>query len=193
MRQERRPQCHRSIPACAGEPWYKVFRGYRREVYPRVCGGTLPSPAILHLPFRVYPRVCGGTRTTPRPFVATDGLSPRVRGNPASTFPTDRAHRSIPACAGEPFRQCQAPRRGAVYPRVCGGTGRSSQSGRDAGGLSPRVRGNRLARAFPAQGLRSIPACAGEPESDFAWDGLHKVYPRVCGGTILATSFITLG
>ena len=70
-----------SIPACAGEP--KRGRGCRRRrwVYPRVCGGT-------------------ASRILRRPELG--GLSPRVRGNPATALTTSPLPRSIPACAGEP-------------------------------------------------------------------------------------------
>ena len=34
-------ECRRSIPACAGEPEGGPVRRRRRQVYPRVCGGTL--------------------------------------------------------------------------------------------------------------------------------------------------------
>ena len=71
----------RSIPACAGEPQ----RG---------------PPALVR--FRVYPRVCGGTEvasTFPR---ASEGLSPRVRGNRNKAPDNESNIRSIPACAGEP-------------------------------------------------------------------------------------------
>ena len=50
-----------SIPACAGEP------------RPRVCACMPP---------RVYPRVCGGTRSFGEGLATSQGLSPRVRGNP---------------------------------------------------------------------------------------------------------------
>ena len=49
-----------SIPACAGEPTASSRSHPVREVYPRVCGGTVVMP-VQH----------DGTR----------GLSPRVRGN----------------------------------------------------------------------------------------------------------------
>ena len=32
-------------------------------------------------------------------------------------------------------------------------------------------------------GVRSIPACAGEPIGPSLWTGATRVYPRVCGGT----------
>ena len=49
-----------SIPACAGEPVHPRDDGLRRQVYPRVCGGTKMSRGG-HMPGM--------------------GLSPRVRGN----------------------------------------------------------------------------------------------------------------
>ena len=52
-------------------------------------------------------------------------------------------------------------------------------------GLSPRVRGNPVAVECVASSTGSIPACAGEPpRRDFPTTG-KKVYPRVCGGTVL--------
>ena len=70
-----------SIPACAGEPRL-----------PHACrdyGG-------------VYPRVCGGTASTRLNCRAAEGLSPRVRGNPAALLKIQAGPGSIPACAGEP-------------------------------------------------------------------------------------------
>ena len=50
-----------SIPACAGEP---------------------SVPTDLNAFSTVYPRVCGGTDVADSDSAPTDGLSPRVRGNP---------------------------------------------------------------------------------------------------------------
>ena len=130
-----------SIPACAGESW-------RRSASTRSA--------------RVYPRVCGGIPLWPHQQGAIVGLSPRVRGNrwPAGSSSENRW--SIPACAGESRRprrwRCQAP----VYPRVCGGISSSTVNFRHLRGLSPRVRGNRVAVVMVAIKKRSIPACAGE-------------------------------
>ena len=52
-------------------------------------------------------------------------------------------------------------------------------------GLSPRVRGNRYVGVELSLAIGSIPACAGEPHLSRHCDNLHKVYPRVCGGTVL--------
>ena len=162
------------------------------------------------------PRVRGnpGRNGLAQSSKAICGLSPRVRGNLRGTHLTSDqvAHRSIPACAGEPASKsdrsahcitgsipaCAGEPRGVLHvTEVCMRIG-----------LSPRVRGNplqlcpnsscRKIRSIPAcagephlqplQTLqvksRSIPACAGEP---FRWGSRAKdhngVYPRVCGGT----------
>ena len=79
----------------------------------------------------------------------------------------------------------------AVYPRVCGGTRVIQFPRRPGPGLSPRVRGNRYAIACVRRALRSIPACAGEPELKAVGLSLGEVYPRVCGGTPLVEMPLT--
>ena len=75
------PAPERSIPACAGEPLSVAGQGASEQVYPRVCGGT--------------PVLVGVGHDCP-------GLSPRVRGNLATSHYSSGRDRSIPACAGEP-------------------------------------------------------------------------------------------
>ena len=158
----------RSIPACAGEPLCYRKRRYGNRVYPRVCGGTSPG----------WPSAPG-----------SPGLSPRVRGNPASTSRMGKPWRSIPACAGEPASGGTASRAAAVYPRVCGGTRRAGRHAGRRQGLSPRVRGNPIVESVRNGNTRSIPACAGEPHPAQASAVGMKVYPRVCGGTRGASSY----
>ena len=70
--------------------------------------------------------------------------------------------------------------------RVCGGTRRSSLTASSSRGLSPRLRGNRRGEVRAEQIHRSIPAPAGEPLiQSQAYIG-RKVYPRACGGTVIA-------
>ena len=96
------------------------------------------------------------------------------------------AIRSIPACAGEPTSNSSTWASDTVYPRVCGGTGRTQSHSEQRYGLSPRVRGNLSNRTAVVVVAGSIPACAGEP-SHLRWPHcLSWVYPRVCGGTGLA-------
>ena len=152
----------RSIPACAGEP----IQDHENDG----SGG-------------VYPRVCGGTKPTPRGCCHDRGLSPRVRGNRWSECRYPMSRWSIPACAGEPVWASWETIVGEVYPRVCGGTRRRPASHWPKTGLSPRVRGNPAGDMAGAGGRRSIPACAGEPPAFPRPRGQWGVYPRVCGGT----------
>ena len=160
-----------SIPACAGEP--------------APVGGVEPQE-------RVYPRVCGGTIRTPGGTRASSGLSPRVRGNRRWTPLSSPPRGSIPACAGEPTTPPSTSRPWGVYPRVCGGTGATRAEQATGQGLSPRVRGNQESgvRVVVEQG--SIPACAGEPRRRCRRLATSRVYPRVCGGTLLIRRFALL-
>ena len=113
---------HRSIPACAGEACRNEQTARWTRVYPRVCGGSL-------VPF--------GN------LLSVLGLSPRVRGKPASCRSCRCWRRSIPACAGEACWRGTPGCRCRVYPRVCGGSGCSRRVIIRWLGLSPRVRGKR--------------------------------------------------
>ena len=70
------------------------------------------------------------------------------------------------------------------YPRACGGTPLSNGAAWKAGGLSPRMRGNRscLSRWIVSSG--TIPAHAGEPTVRLLPHCQSRDYPRACGGTI---------
>ena len=114
---------------------------------------------------------------------ATDGLSPRVRGNltqiarerpPLGSIParagnhrphsrSGRTRGSIPARAGEPDVAGRVFDIDWVYPRACGGTANDGVVNVRAQGLSPRVRGNRHASVAGSLLAGSIPARAGEP------------------------------
>ena len=173
-----------SIPACAGEPSPAGRCPPAMRVYPRVCGGTPLRPAAVHPPApEVYPRVCGGTCGRVMVAPDTDGLSPRVRGNPVPPNAPPKKERSIPACAGEPQTGYDMGAADPVYPRVCGGTRFMTATGNEYRGLSPRVRGNRGHGVSRPGVCGSIPACAGEPPGCGARARGVEVYPRVCGGT----------
>ena len=113
------------------------------------------------------------------------GLSPRVRGKHFSTGGLASQKRSIPACAGETWREYGHVGRAMVYPRVCGGNDGGIYPDYVPRGLSPRVRGK------PGRGRgrlspgRSIPACAGETQRDSLRSRFWTVYPRVCGGNCI--------
>ncbi len=129
--------------------------------------------------------MCGGTALLVDWDGDKSGLSPRVRGNPYKGIAGEIGIGSIPACAGEPGWNSAGYGKYEVYPRVCGGTRPRSRPSSHASGLSPRVRGNRYSPNWTIRSRRSIPACAGEPPADGDCENPLRVYPRVCGGTLL--------
>ena len=158
------PFVARSIPACAGEARLCVLSGVANAVYPRVCGGSL-----MRLP--------EGSKVI--------GLSPRVRGKRTPAAPLWCTGGSIPACAGEAVKGNLTGVGDRVYPRVCGGSRRRRASIFCHAGLSPRVRGKPQRNDRAAGDFRSIPACAGEASECRNHLRHLRVYPRVCGGSIL--------
>ena len=118
-----------------------------------------------------------------RSSARSEGLSPRVRGNPASIRAEGTSPGSIPARAGEPRGLTTGVPAESVYPRACGGTCGGTPRGTLCRGLSPRVRGNRCRSSSAISSLRSIPARAGEPRTPLPGPPPTRVYPRACGGT----------
>ena len=149
--------------------------------------------------------MCGGTALNASSLCHDLGLSPRVRGNLLATSGGQVVNRSIPACAGEPYRPCTCVAPVGVYPRVYGGTTGGVSDGTTLWGLSPRVRGNHHDGSVGSLETRSIPACTGNPYYRCpSWTNRRSipasageprpaehpplpsaVYPRVCGGTVL--------
>ena len=172
-------------------------------VYPRECGGTIPSKHGCHRRQGLSPRVRGNPTETvisrffrwsipasagePPNSVGSvhkrTGLSPRVRGNLTGQLRRLLKKGSIPASAGEPSCPPVPCLSKSVYPRECGGTIFAGSLGLAINGLSPRVRGN-LFQQFPLRVYtRSIPASAGEPRRRGLSCTRRRVYPRECGGT----------
>ena len=115
-----------SIPALTGKPGRGDFPEDHPGVYPRAYGET------------AFDRAAGPV---------TDGLSPRLRGNPAGRADGRQALGSIPALTGKPT---SAPKRGSmiwVYPRAYGETAGTPVVIAEVWGLSPRLRGNPLITA----------------------------------------------
>ena len=231
-----RSHCWGSIPACAGEPLHASPSLREPEgVYPRVCGGTFGelvkclfffswglSPRVrgnpldglgVRFPRGLSPRVRGNLSRWTGFRLPDRGLSPRVRGNRSRIAESGRPEpRGLsPRVRGNHSMAAPALRSEGVYPRVCGGTSRSSpveshQWGLSPrvrgksdgvkrlpdGGLSPRVRGNlQLSRSIRSKGLPLRPrersglsprVRGNQPRLDLTIDS--RVYPRVCGGTL---------
>ena len=153
-----------SIPAWAGET----------PILP------MPCPATA-----VYPRVGGGNYGRQLALLRPDGLSPRGRGKHRAALPAGEVLRSIPAWAGETCFSIPFLRVKKVYPRVGGGNQCGNYRRRYFQGLSPRGRGKRGFRRRVREGLRSIPAWAGETSTSSVRPRMRPVYPRVGGGNAI--------
>ena len=150
-----------SIPACAGKPCSKATVRRWQRVYPRVCGEAALPITVTSL---------------------AKGLSPRVRGSRHLDDGVSGDDGSIPACAGKPRLPARARGSCGVYPRVCGEAYSSLLTNWRRQGLSPRVRGSRLALPLVTVSVGSIPACAGKPVECIGNDKQPPVYPpRVRG------------
>ena len=152
--------------------------------------GSIPAPAGEPTLYyeqvdaaMVYPRACGGTGFAADTAMRQGGLSPRLRGNPDAATDRRVVYGSIPAPAGEPAVDYQFHTHRTVYPRACGGTRGPGDSLQNAGGLSPRLRGNLTTTAMRMVVIGSIPAPAGEPQRSLKSISCGTVYPRACGGT----------
>ena len=89
---------------------------------------------------------------------------------------------SIPARAGETSWRCSWGRRRRVYPRTGGGNAWAWSAAVMMGGLSPHGRGKHAEAVKAGQGLRSIPARAGETSGVGGSWIASTVYPRTGGG-----------
>ncbi len=149
------------IPACAGEPRARRPPTRTRRADPRVRGGA----------------VVRWTLANPR-----WGRSPRARGSPSSSGTPPTRPGPIPACAGEPTRPGDRPWQRGADPRVRGGADEHAKDRGHRWGRSPRARGSRGPDGLGDQGMRPIPACAGEPGPLGPLPWQREADPRVRGG-----------
>ena len=137
----------------------------------------------------VYPRTRGATRRKMGGWHHEAGLSPHARGNRLGGECRQGVDGSIPARAGQPWRDPECAGRCAVYPRTRGATPPWLPPLRSVEGLSPHARGNLSAVSVSASSSRSIPARAGQPGGQGPAGCILGVYPRTRGATI--KGFIT--
>jgi len=178
-----------SIPASGLSPRVRGHRPQRHRWHHQLrsipaCAGASPTFGFTPVFQGVYPRVCGGISEPLQVGDCNKGLSPRVRGHRAASSQAPCATGSIPACAGASQSKQPTNNRLKVYPRVCGGIKKRPFPSSTMTGLSPRVRGHRLAGVSAPKNHGSIPACAGASQSPRMRGACPTVYPRVCGGIL---------
>ena len=155
-----------------------------RGFYPRTprfipagAGNTLPCPSAPR-PRPVHPRRRGEHSffsSSPRP---ESGSSPQARGTPARQPPPTRAHRFIPAGAGNTRPHGRRHHRLTVHPRRRGEHIARRWRGTSTCGSSPQARGTHLEFANLASANRFIPAGAGNTQYNSPIGFAIAVHPR---------------
>ena len=174
------PQSRGSSPRVRGTGPAECRGRLPRRFIPAGAGnsgaGKLPSGRGA-----VHPRGCGEQATSPVAGLPVTGSSPRVRGTVVGTSRSVDFKRFIPAGAGNRSSPVPARCGGAVHPRGCGEQLVCVTSRRTSSGSSPRVRGTAPQLAQLQDGVRFIPAGAGNRPWSAACRRRHSVHPRGCG------------
>ncbi len=160
--------------------------GHQRFI-PAGAGNTRYQPSSAPVQ-TVYPRWRGEHRFKNNARVSRAGLSPLARGTPLHTPPGGFKRRFIPAGAGNTSDGNLKTPHGAVYPRWRGEHREKRSLSQNSLGLSPLARGTRPRINNDEQGVRFIPAGAGNTaEYDADAAGL-TVYPRWRGEHVMSPS-----
>ncbi len=109
------------------------------------------------------------------------GSSPHARGTHPARHVRRAAGRFIPACAGNAIGGHRRFRPDAVHPRMRGERRSALAMARAAAGSSPHARGTRPLGLLQWQGLRFIPACAGNAVFRGNPSVNDAVHPRMRG------------
>ena len=132
-----------------------------------------------------HPRACGANYADLQRYGQDDGSSPRMRGKPDVDARFDGGERIIPAHAGQtsPFRPPPLSR--SDHPRACGANVKVENLGTAFDGSSPRMRGKHTIPANLEDGMRIIPAHAGQTPRVCRRTGWGPDHPRACGANAL--------
>ena len=156
----KRLECYRITPACAGK--------------------TNRTPSHLRA-VEDHPRVCGKNSKSSNRQSSMAGSPPRVREKLNVVFITNDYHGITPACAGKTIWARNTLRILRDHPRVCGKNLWVSTQPRSLLGSPPRVR-EKLLKQITLQALDGItPACAGKTEVQMSYHVSYQDHPRVCG------------
>ena len=115
------------------------------------------------------------------------GPSPLTRGNQWRFRNHNKWCGSIPAHAGQPWKESTGERGHGVHPRSRGATRPLARDRRIGEGPSPLTRGNPGLFEVVRRGQGSIPAHAGQPCRIWIRTICRRVHPRSRGATSMVT------
>ena len=128
-----------------------------------------------------HPRACGELCTLSTRLSGVSGSSPRMRGTLIEGQEGHRLWRIIPAHAGNSPRHPPDCPQLSDHPRACGELSRPAGSSAIVRGSSPRMRGTHNANLAGRDGLRIIPAHAGNSLASVLAAACSADHPRACG------------
>ncbi len=149
-----------SSPLARGTPQRRTLGAAVRRIIPARAGNTFTSSTRVSR-FADHPRSRGehDSRETSQPD--NGGSSPLARGTRSSATASAPGLRIIPARAGNTHPQPGSAQSWTDHPRSRGEHDRISDVQYNFTGSSPLARGTRVFRSRRADGLRIIPARAG--------------------------------
>ena len=178
-----------SSPRMRGKPHAHEHAAGLHRIIPAHAGQTAPSnPNTGSL--SDHPRACGANPDSSWTRRSPSGSSPRMRGKRRQHRDVGRAHRIIPAHAGQTWLASSRCGRPTDHPRACGANpGMGSQTSRRCGS-SPRMRG-KLGNHGAVDGrIRIIPAHAGQTATSTCTSTRRTDHPRACGANKTETTSI---
>ncbi len=127
-------------------------------------------------------------------FPLWKGLSPHARGSRPVRLRRCFDLGSIPACTGEPCRRKIRSIAPGVYPRMHGGATLFKHEVFCEEGLSPHARGSLISAQCIICCYGSIPACTGEPMTEFKYiEPSEGLSPHARGSLAVFRSFHSAG
>ena len=171
----------RFIPASAGNTRRAASAaGHGLRFIPASAGNISRTPQA-HTVLTVHPRERGEHPFAVGALYRGAGSSPRARGTRRHLHRLQRAHRFIPASAGNTVAVARAAPSAAVHPRERGEHAIDLGKGKPIPGSSPRARGTRFDRPDDSRSGRFIPASAGNTISTSTPRPRPAVHPRERG------------
>ena len=128
-----------------------------------------------------HPRACGEHHCPATAARLAVGSSPRMRGTQVASSLDCPTHRIIPAHAGNTSNGGLGLAGAADHPRACGEHCLNLPRRQPANGSSPRMRGTLHYDGTISDGLRIIPAHAGNTHLPPRRSSASADHPRACG------------
>ena len=169
-----------SSPRMRGKLFRVLIRIDNRRIIPAHAGQTI-VPRYPQTTFPDHPRACGANSVIAIDAIVVPGSSPRMRGKLRGVTRGENGERIIPAHAGQTPPNSPLVVFHPDHPRACGANRLISVAAACRDGSSPRMRGKPGTFKEALDGVRIIPAHAGQTNVGDAAAKSPSDHPRACG------------